>query len=49
MVAAVRRLKSNMGVEEVELAAACFALEVALFLGYDYILLESDAQSVELY
>ncbi|CAO2837898.1 unnamed protein product [Amaranthus hypochondriacus] len=35
-----------MGVEESELSAACFALEIACRMGYDHILLEGDAQSV---
>lgn len=33
-----------MGVEEAELAAACFALEVALRMGYNNLLLEGNAQ-----
>ncbi|CAO2837557.1 unnamed protein product [Amaranthus hypochondriacus] len=43
---AVRKLKSNMGIEESELAAACFALEIAQRMGFDHIWLEGDAQTV---
>lgn len=46
LLAAVRRLNSNMGVEETELSAACFALEVATRMGFDHIHLEGDAQAV---
>ncbi|CAO2819420.1 unnamed protein product [Amaranthus hypochondriacus] len=46
LLAAVRRLTSNMGVEESELSAACFALEVATRMGFDHVQLESDAQAV---
>lgn len=44
--AAVRKMRSNMGVEEAELSAACFALEVAGRMGYEHIHLEGDAQVV---
>lgn len=43
-MAAVRRIKSNMGVEESELAAAVFALEIAQRI--THIVLEGDAQTV---
>lgn len=46
VLAAVRRVFSHMGVEEAELSAACFAVEVALRMGFDHIHLESDAEAV---
>ncbi|CAO2841012.1 unnamed protein product [Amaranthus hypochondriacus] len=39
-------MKSNMGVKAAELAAACFALEIAQRMEYDHIVLEGDAQTV---
>ena len=45
-MAAVRKIRSKMGVEESEVDAACFPLEVAQRMGYDHVVLEGDALNV---